>query len=99
MEYGLQVFDEDGNCILDIATVSTRLIGYGQTGKTASSLTDSRLIGQRFWVRVISCDIASAYRPWFKFNQSTGTISWSFALADGSTTADAPDCRFIYGVY
>lgn len=99
MEYGLQVFDEKGNCVLDIATASTKLVGFGNTGKTDGSLTDPRLIGKRFWVRVVSSDIASAWRPIFSINEVTGTINWSFLIQNGVDGAEVADCKFIYGVY
>ena len=100
MGQGLQVFDEYGNCILDISTVSTEVVGYADTGKTAGSITNNKLVGKKIWVKVTSCDITSLYRPKFAFEEIVGKISWTFEIQDGvSTEGEFPNCRFVYGVY
>lgn len=100
MPQGLQVFEENGKCILDIATITTELIGFANTGKSNGSIKDSKLIGKRVWCRVISSDISGIdvrARPKFSFNDDT--ISWKFEVQSGAEMGPVPDCKFMYGVY
>ncbi len=99
---GLQIFDENGNTILDTTTYVGRFVGsFNTNGQTTGSFTDTRIIGQRF---LHFCPNSSGIYggPSVTGNTVTGLITWDFNLNTNGTVNVPPSSReltIIYGVY
>lgn len=81
---GLQVFDANGNIVIDISDSLTRIIGGGTFDGNDSSLKDDKIVGSRVWIRIVSITHATS-NPIEKtvgiapvFTVSGNTISWKY---------------------
>lgn len=94
MAAGIQIFDDNGDLIFDLANRTTYVIGTGHTGTSNSSLSDSRVVAGRTWVAVTEAT-ATAVIPYFTITD--GSIAWSFVF--NSSFNSIQDVTFMYGVY
>lgn len=53
MPQGLQVFDENGNCVLDVTDRLMKILGVVELKETSGEVTDNRLEGQEMWVSIV----------------------------------------------
>lgn len=101
---GLQVFDADGNVIVDLPTRITKYLGVAETGVVDGSITDDELLGGTGWI--IGAKQTLIYDPdgspnnyniWYpKFTISGNTISWTFGK---DYTRLKINVKFYYGIY
>ena len=94
MPAGIQIFNESGSLIFDLANRTTYVLGTGHTGTANGSLSDSRIVAGSTWIVVTSAN-SNALIP--VFTVENGSISWSFYIA--TTLATAQDITFMYGVF
>nr|DAT59753.1 MAG TPA: hypothetical protein [Caudoviricetes sp.] len=92
MAQGLQVFDDNGICILDVTDRLCRLLGSRSTGTAQGSFTISGLNGNKLFAFLVGtktpCDLSI----------SGSTISWRYA--DFALAANMPpNGVIIYGSY
>ena len=110
MPQGLQVFDENGNLIIDIGTHITKALGEGDTGTTDGSIVDDRLNDGAVWVLIterLSGDADVDYRETKRsrclpnFTNSGNTITWKFNHKTSISNMQYTDVRvkFLYGIY
>lgn len=100
MARGIQIFDESGNCIIDLTNKLTRILGSGRTNGTSGSLSDSNIQGNNCWaIATNSYTDAIAIPP--IFSTSNGVLSWTYPGYSGKFpyTVKNLDCDFIYGTY
>lgn len=53
MPQGLQVFDENGNIVVDITDRLMKVLGVVELKETSGEITDNRLKGQEMWVSIV----------------------------------------------
>lgn len=92
MAQGLQVFDDNENCILDVTDRLCRLLGSHATGVQEGSFTVTGLAGNKLFAFLVGtktpCDLTI----------SGGRISWRYA--DFALAANMPpNGVIIYGSY
>lgn len=93
MPAGIQIFDENGNLIFDLANNTSYILGTANTGTQDGSISNSK-ITTRTWVIILSCP-ANGQIPYFTV--TSGKISWQFL---GGTRAPSPkNISFMYGAY
>lgn len=94
MAQGIQIFNSDGGLIFDLSNSTTYVLGSGQTGTSAGSLSDARIVAGRTWV-VTTSGSSGCVNP--IFTVSDGIISWTFSqvLVHGSVQ----NVTFMYGVW
>lgn len=100
MARGIQIFDESGNCIIDLTNKLTRILGNGRTNGTSGSLSDSNIQGNNCWaIATTSYTTGIAIPP--QFSTSNGVLSWTYPGYSGKFpyTVKNLDCDFIYGTY
>lgn len=100
MARGIQIFDESGNCIIDLTNKLTRILGSGRTNGTSGSLSDSNIQGNNCWaIATNSYTDAIAIPP--IFSTSNGVLSWTYPSYSGKFPYSVRnlDCDFIYGTY
>lgn len=75
MAHGLQVFDANGNRILDTTTRCGRVIGLANTGTSNGSFNVGSLPpGSVLWASLLSPDIGAP-----GITSSGTTVSWTFS--------------------
>lgn len=89
---GLQVFDDKGNCILDVTDRLCRLLGSRATGTQSGSFTVTGLSGNKLFAFLVGthtpCDLTV----------SGGKVTWRYA--DFALAANMPpNGVIIYGSY
>lgn len=92
MAQGLQVFDDKGNCILDVTDRLCRLLGSHATGTASGSFTVIGLSGNKLFAFLVGthtpCDLMV----------SGGKVTWRYA--DFAIAANMPpNGVIIYGSY
>lgn len=99
---GIQCFDENGNCTLDVTNRICKYIGTGDTGLSDGSLQNDLLKGvTEFWLVPTAINFSLGnlnYRnvdmPYFEVDENTGVLSWRFRA---DTFAIKIGYSFIYG--
>lgn len=100
---GIQCFDEDGNCILDVTNRICKYLGTGNTGLEDGSLQNDLLIGHSsVWLvptginlGVGNLDYSNCIIPYFYVDGESGILSWKY---DSGSYAAKIGYSFIYGV-
>ena len=103
---GLQIFDENGELVLDLTTHLTKILGTINIPKTNGRLTDARIAGGTLWFTVAklndykACYGMTAYnKETFlpKITQEGNDIVWSYK--DGESGKFRTGLTLIYGVF
>ena len=104
MPQGLQVFDENGLLLLDVASNTTRFLGNGNTGGVDGEISDPNITANsKVWVVVYpNAKTTSNYfgyrQP--RFTIETGLLKWVVSPnGSGTATGNLAPLDFIYGVY
>lgn len=100
MAQGIQVFDENGVCILDLTYKLTRILGSGRTHGNSGTLADANIQGGNCWaIATNSYTDAIAIPP--IFSTSNGVLSWTYPSYSGKFPYSVRklDCDFIYGTF
>lgn len=93
MPAGIQIFNENGQLIFDLANKTTYVLGTGSTGTSNGSISNAKITA-RTWVIVLSCP-SDGVMPYFSATQ--GNLSWQYL---GGQMAPAPkNVTFMYGIY
>lgn len=93
MPAGIQVFNENGQLIFDLANNTTYVLGTGSTGTANGSISNAKITA-RTWVLITSCP-ADGVIPYFTVKQ--GEISWQYLSATASPSPK--NVTFMYGSY
>lgn len=93
MAAGLQIFNESGKVIFDLANQTTFVYGTVNTNGTNGSVSDSR-IDEHTWIMVIGTQDATTLIP--NFTIEKGKISWE---NKSMWYVHAGNVTFIYGAY
>lgn len=94
MSQGLQIFNENGICTLDVTDRLTRVLGEFETGTSSGSLMDNNLLTGTPWSVVSSLSDAGvlSFQSW--------SISFSGNYLYWNTIGYNPrNSKVIYGVY
>ena len=96
MPQGLQVFDENGNIVVDVTDRLTKILGSFETHGKDGSITDDRLEGMDYWVMLEFYRIGktSFDYGWPLITRLGNTISWAYP----ETYQTWINRRYIYGV-
>lgn len=100
MAQGIQVFDENGGCVLDLTYKLTRILGSGRTYGNSGTLSDANIQGGNCWaIATNSHTDAIAIPP--IFSASNGVLSWTYPSYSGKFgySVRKLDCDFIYGTF
>ena len=96
---GLQVFDSNGSCILDVTDRLTRVLGIFNTGTSNGSFVDPNLTSGDFWYAVSASSLSNQSPFWacLSVTVSGTTLSWEHI----KTYDQGVVCnhQVIYGVY
>ncbi|RLK45937.1 hypothetical protein [Cupriavidus plantarum] len=93
-EYGLQVWDENGNSVLKITDRITRFLGEFDTGAANGVFADGRLaLGEPF-ISVRDARVFDSFTAAPKVYFNNGQIWWEFVF--GITPRSV---RIAYGIY
>lgn len=93
MAAGLQIFNESGKVIFDLANQTSFVYGTVNTNGTNGSVSDSR-IDEHTWIMVIGTQDATTLIP--NFTIEKGKISWE---NKSMWYVHAGNVTFIYGAY
>lgn len=93
MPAGLQIFNESGKVIFDLANQTTFVYGTVNTNGTNGSVSDSR-IDEHTWIMVVGTQDATTLIP--NFTIEKGKISWE---NKSMWFVHAGNVTFIYGAY
>ncbi len=103
MAQGLQIFDENGNCTLDLTDRLCKVLGTVDTGFTGGSITNPLFAEGDFWVIDLKIDYQDGGNRPVKgqefphFYKSGTTLYWSYGNNyDGTTRLSR---KVLYGVY
>ena len=103
---GLQIFNENGELVLDLTTHLTKILGTVDIPKTNGGLTDARIAGGTLWFTVAklndykACYGMNAYnKETFlpKITQEGNDIVWKYK--DGDSGKFRTGLTLIYGVF
>lgn len=110
MPAGLQVFDENGDIMLDTTDYTFKIFGTAETGIEDGSIS-SALITKKTVVIVMgldpsNVDVSSSVRGFLgirqpRFNIVDGAIKWTFGTAEDYYLPEKGrlSVRFLYGEY
>lgn len=97
MPQGLQIWDANGNFVLDTNNRIGLIISNIQTGTVDGSVTDARLgVGTPFWFCVLNSFTVGDVPIIPIISVSGNTLSWQFP---GYTNGVRRACTISYGVY
>lgn len=92
MPAGLQVWDANGQMIVDTSTRLGRIVGVADITTATGSIIDANFAdGAPFWVALPASNTSPSFGP--KFTFSGTTLSWDF---EGRTVSTH---RVVYGVF
>lgn len=92
MASGLQVWDANGDVVVDTTTRLGRIVGVTTINSASGSINDADFAdGTPFWIATPSDNTSPTFGP--KFTFSGTTLSWNF---EGRTVSSH---RLIYGVF
>ncbi len=103
---GLQIFDENGELVLDLTTHLTKILGTINIPKTNGRLTDARIAGGTLWFTVAKLNDYKACYGMTAYNKETflpkiiqegNDIVWSYK--DGESGKFRTGLTLIYGVF
>ena len=84
MPQGLQVFDANGNTVVDVTTRLTKYLGTIDTGTSGGSIVNNALLDGDLWMidieKTLYYDQSSSVLTWnmVEFTKSGNTLSWAF---------------------
>lgn len=100
MAQGFQVFDADGNIVVDVTTQLAKYIGEFETGLAHGKIADERLKHMDIWAMVVKNTVSDQYiyvpaenaystfeeidEAYLNFSSDKGVISWHFNYEQGS---------------
>ena len=100
MAQGFQVFDADGNIVVDVTTQLAKYIGEFETGLAHGEIADERLKHMDIWAMVVKNTVSDQYiyvpaenaystleeidEAYLSFSSDEGVISWHFNYEQGS---------------
>ena len=100
MAQGFQVFDADGNIVVDVTTQMAKYIGEFETGLAHGEIADERLKHMDIWAMVVKSTVSDQYiyvpvenahdtfeeidEAYLSFSSNKGVISWRFRYEQGS---------------
>lgn len=100
MAQGFQVFDADGNIVVDVTTQLAKYIGEFETGLAHGEIADERLKHMDIWAMVVKSTVSDQYiyvpaenaystfeeidEAYLDFSSDKGVISWHFNYEEGS---------------
>jgi hypothetical protein len=104
MAAGLQIWNENGQIILDATHRVMRFYGsYVLANGQNGSVTDPGLAQGCFISfqpdRYIGYGSGGTIHPQFSFDPSTGTLSWSYAAKNSTTYDEFVSGTLFYGAY
>lgn len=98
MNQGLQIFNENGICTLDVTDRLTRVLGEFETGTSNGSLVDNNLLsGTPWFISIPSVSAVSFDSNSISITFSSNSISWEFV--GYFSTPGNHSHHIIYGVY
>lgn len=101
MPQGLQVWDANGNLIIDVTDRLTRVLGEFYTGTSNGSVTNPGLTtGTPWWIAIPTTNINvnnNNMAKYLTFSVSGSTLAWSFGAVYPIQVAI--NHKVIYGVY
>lgn len=99
MAQGFQVFDADGNIVVDVTTQLAKYIGEFETGLAHGEIADERLKHMDIWAMVVKSTVSDQYiyvpaenaystlekidEAYLDFSSDKGVISWHFRYEEG----------------
>ena len=105
MAQGFQVFDADGNIVVDVTTQMAKYIGEFETGLAHGEIADERLKHMDIWAMVVKSTVSDQYiyvpvenaystleeidEAYLDFSSDKGVISWHFRYEEGPGIAIA----------
>lgn len=97
MPQGLEIWNANGDLVLDINSRIGLIISHIQTGTVDGSVTDARLgVGTPFWFCVLNSFTVGYVPVTPTISLSGNTLSWQFP---GYTYGVRSACTISYGVY
>lgn len=100
MAQGFQVFDADGNIVVDVTTQMAKYIGEFETGLAHGEIADERLKNMDIWAMVVKSTVSDQYiyipsdhsggtyevidEAYLSFSSDKGVISWRFKYEEGN---------------
>lgn len=103
---GLQIFDENGELVLDLTTHLTKILGTIDIPKTNGRISDVRIAGGTLWYTVARLDDYKACYGMNAYNKETflpkitqegNDIVWNYK--DGESGKFRAGLTLIYGVF
>lgn len=103
MPQGLQVFDENGTCVVDVTSRITKYLGELIIPTTEGSYYDARLKDGDFWFLITDLINPNVFEQWDgseskffpKINAKDGLITWEYPV----NMKYRPGVKIIYGIY
>lgn len=103
MPQGLQVFDENGTCVVDVTSRITKYLGELIIPTTDGSYYDARLKDGDFWFLITDLINPNVFEQWDgseskffpKINAKDGLITWEYPV----NMKYRPGVKIIYGIY
>lgn len=104
MAQGLQVFDENGNCTLDVTSRLCKVLGTLVTGTDDGHIENEAFKTNDYWVFDLEIGIyyGSGYRwyePFFYQDKTYGVLTWSFNKDKDFKDGNKISRKVLYGVY
>ncbi len=99
MACGLQVFDENGQIIVDVNSCITKVLGIGDTGVEDGAIVNEGLSLGYFWMLPIKYwmpETLSIAYPSFRCNSEDNTLLWTFS---DSSSGRRARMLFMYGIF
>lgn len=100
MAQGFQVFDADGNIVVDVTTQMAKYMGEFETGLAHGEIVDKRLKNMDIWAMVVKSTVSDQYiyvpsdhsggtyeaidEAYLSFSSDKGVISWHFKYEEGN---------------
>lgn len=98
MTWGCRIKDAAGNVIMDTSTRVARILGVGNTGGAAGSISPAGMdTGEPFVFPLLGLStftVAGISLSYMTFTVTATTISWDY----GGSGATGPAIDFLYGV-
>jgi hypothetical protein len=98
MSYGCRIWNAAGDLIMDVDTRIARILGVGNTGGAAGSISPAGMdTGEPFVFPLLGLStftVAGVSLSYMTFSVTATTISWNY----GGAGATGPAIDFLYGV-
>lgn len=109
MAQGLQVFDENGNCTLDVTSRLCKVLGILETGTDDGYIENEAFKTNDYWVFDLEIGVHYSnsengnsenwYKPYFYQNKEYGVLAWTFYKNKNFKNGSKLSRKVLYGVY